>query len=284
MAFCAGKQILSGHAGLGLHLEVYDAEAEALCKGLSAATSHPLSIYMESLYACLDNQAVIAGFRQHPKGTSAATLQKCKDYVEIWNNRSRSQPSTCLEPGAAFVLWIPGHSGILGNKLANKEASCGAHLPLELHAKQMSTAGAKQWAHITANRDFITYRNSQPAHCRLRPDCACLQLHAELQLPRESLARLLAALSGHGNFAAYHTRFNHPDAKNCCHCGAYKTPTHFYYCRRSTHKELMKDKHGHLLTIKEILETAEGAAAFSQWEEISGFFKTAGQLELASHR
>ena len=82
VAFYAGRQIFIGHAGLGPHLEVYDAEAEALCRGLSAAISHSLATQMESLYACLDNQAVAMGIYQHPKGTRANTLQKCIKYLK----------------------------------------------------------------------------------------------------------------------------------------------------------------------------------------------------------
>ena len=152
-----------------------------------------------------------------------------------------------------------------------------SHLPLELHARQMSVAGAKRWAYTTAKRDFSTYRNSLPAHHRLRPDCARSQPHVELQLRRKSLARLLAARSGHGNLAAYHTRFNDTDAERRCRCGAHTTPTHFYYCRHSSHKELLKGTHGQPLTIKEILETAEGVLAFSRWEGISDFFKISGR-------
>ena len=224
---------------------------------------------MESLYACLDYQAVATGIYWHPKGTSANTLQKCIDYLEIWNNCPSSHLNTHFKPGSAFVLWVTGHKRILENKIADREALRGANLPLKTHARQMSIAGAKQWAHTTANQEFSTYQNSQPAHHCLRPDCACSQSHAELQLPQKSFA----ARSGHPNFEAYHTRFNHSDAEKRCRCWALTITTHFYYCSHSSHKELLRSKHGQLLTIKEILETAEGALAFSQWEETSNFFK-----------
>ena len=161
--------------------------------------------------------------------------------------------------------------------MADKEAQHGANLPLESHAKQMSVAGAKRWAHTTANQDFSTYQISQPTHHRLRPDCARLQAHAELRLPRKSLARLLAARSGYGNFAAYHARFNHPDAEKRCRCGAHTTPTHFYYCRHSSHKELLKGKQRQPLTIKELLRTIEGALPFSHWVKILNFFETSSR-------
>ena len=55
----------------------------------------------------------------------------------------------------------------------------------------------------------------------------------ELRLPRKLLHKLLAARTGHGDFAAYHRRFNHPDANLLCHCGQEKSPIHFLRCRAS---------------------------------------------------
>lgn len=53
----------------------------------------------------------------------------------------------------------------------------------------------------------------------------------ELRLPRHLFARILAARTGHGDFADYHERFNHEDAHLYCRCGARKSPVHFFFCR-----------------------------------------------------
>jgi len=61
---------------------------------------------------------------------------------------------------------------------------------------------------------------------------------AELQqLERPMLHRLLAARSGHGDFADYHKRFGHADASMKCSCGRQKSPSHIFYCRKLANRE-----------------------------------------------
>jgi len=61
---------------------------------------------------------------------------------------------------------------------------------------------------------------------------------AELQqLGRSVLHRLLAARSGHGDFAVYHRRFGHVDALLTCSCGRQKSPAHVFYCRKLANRE-----------------------------------------------
>jgi hypothetical protein len=55
----------------------------------------------------------------------------------------------------------------------------------------------------------------------------------ELDLPRATLARLLSIRSMHGDFAWYHRKFNHNDAKLTCSCGRDKTPEHLALCRKT---------------------------------------------------
>ena len=52
-----------------------------------------------------------------------------------------------------------------------------------------------------------------------------------LHLLRAVLDRLLAARSGHGDFAEYHERFKHDDALLTCSCRLRKELSHFYSCR-----------------------------------------------------
>ena len=149
-----------------------------------------------------------------------------------------------LAHGTAAALWISGHSGIAGNEAAAKKAFYGANLLLTSHTQQMSKAGAKTWARTATNNNFLTYRNALLERHRLHANYAQSRAPAELQSPRKNLAQLLAARSGHGNFAAYHDRFNYTEAERRCRCGALTSTTHFYYCRLNSHKELLLSKTG----------------------------------------
>ena len=57
----------------------------------------------------------------------------------------------------------------------------------------------------------------------------------ELSLPRWLLHHLIAARTGHGDFAAYHRRFKHKNAILECSCGQETSPTHFTRCRTHAH-------------------------------------------------
>ncbi len=70
------------------------------------------------------------------------------------------------------------------------------------------------------------------------------------------MGRLLAARSGHGDFADYNEIFNHEDALLTCSCGALKAPEHFTFCTRARarsrlHTPSRQDRAGWLLgTVK----------------------------------
>lgn len=84
----------------------------------------------------------------------------------------------------------------------------------------------------------------------------------ELSLPRGSLRRLLAARSGHGDFAQHQECFNHEDALLFCFCGQHKTPQHFYHC----HKGRRAAQHPWTgLACNEVLGTKTGAQLFNEW-------------------
>ncbi len=131
--------------------------------------------------------------------------------------------------------WAKAHSGLLGNEQADRLAKQGAQQPgrptggvtlawAQQQAKDWPTQeSARRW-HLEAPTRYVELA-IQPAP-RKGPK--------ELQIARSSLARLVAARTGHGDFAAYRQRFAFADgdnSRNRCSCGALKKPEHFFYCR-----------------------------------------------------
>ncbi|OJD27482.1 hypothetical protein ACJ73_01121 [Blastomyces percursus] len=101
----------------------------------------------------------------------------------------------------------------------------------------------------------------------------------ELALPRKHLGHLLAARTGHGDFAAYHQRWNHQDALLTCSCGRDKTPEHFFFCWKGRRAGRISTPPPPLCVgpkeaITWILGTKEGAKAFSSWCSKTAFFNT----------
>jgi len=93
----------------------------------------------------------------------------------------------------------------------------------------------------------------------------------ELGLNRGALGRILASRSCHGDFAAYHRRFNHPDATLNCSCGRPKSPLHFYFCSKSKARQLaQKAPTGE--SIPYLLGTTKGAQILTGWIIDSRFF------------
>ena len=93
----------------------------------------------------------------------------------------------------------------------------------------------------------------------------------ELFFPRATLGRLLAAWSGHGDFAQYHERFGHEDAKFECLCGRPKTPHHFYYCWEG-HKASPQPWRSQ--QVDEILRSKSGTRDIHEWLQRSHFYCT----------
>ncbi|KAI1005054.1 hypothetical protein K3495_g3162 [Podosphaera aphanis] len=148
--------------------------------------------------------------------------RRALEAAELWKSRPRLPH---ISEGQIHIRWVPGHVGIKGNEFADLEAKKGAAMPSP-HPPEFSFSSLRRW-HTEQNkiaRDKWWQTSRPPAYTQLEIANAPI-FHRELLLCRKDLGRVLAARMGHGDFAAYHTRFNHEDATLNCLCGSAKSPT-----------------------------------------------------------
>lgn len=83
-------------------------------------------------------------------------------------------------------------------------------------------------------------------------------------MSRKNLRLLLAARSGHGNFASYHHRLKHTEADTVGSGRQDRSPEHPFYCRKLRRKWLPRPSLSTGLNndIKWILGIVKGARAF----------------------
>ena len=86
----------------------------------------------------------------------------------------------------------------------------------------------------------------------------------ELLLGRKALGQIIADRAGYGDFAFYHKRFKHEEARLSCLCGSPKTPTHFLFCRILRRRNGRPAGHVNQLRIS-LLGTPDGAKILTEW-------------------
>ena len=211
-----GAAVPGGCGRLG-PAEVFDAEATGALEGLKAALTLPQASILQ-IFVCLDNLAAATCLIGTPSESSQAVFLEFQ--------------SLATSHGKVTVRWIPGHADILGNEQADALAKAGCTKPEPINAlptlaflrrtarKQPRDAFEAWWTQTEPER-------YKPLGLKTTTRCPL-----ELKLPRPILHHLLAARTHHGDFAAYHERFNHTDARLTCSCGRRKAPTHIFYCRK----------------------------------------------------
>jgi ribonuclease HI len=221
--------VTKGHGPAGPRIEVYDAEIMGAVEGLRAALEQPCIGYSTHLVILLDNLAaasLLTGYRPtpHRHGLSESFSQLAAQWMEA--------PSTLTMPRKPLqVRWIPGHSGIAGNELADKLAKLRSFI----YSPNIppSPAYLQQEAKILLRKDTYTvYDRKAPQAYKtlnIRPHIKESRSR-EHKLPRWVLGRLVAAHTGHGGFTAYHQQFNYTDYLESCSYGKTKTPVHFFCC------------------------------------------------------
>lgn len=139
------------------------------------------------------------------------------------------------------VRWCPGHQGIPGNDRADELAKAGSAGPPDPdpRAQQTTYSGAGTVLRaILSNIEKDWWRKElcerSPAYREWKFQYTPRKEPEELRLPRPLLGHYLAMRTGHGDFKAYHDRFNHQDANtSCAWCWKRTSPEHPVHCRYS---------------------------------------------------
>ncbi|KAJ6436009.1 mutator-like element [Purpureocillium lavendulum] len=203
--------------------EVFDAEAKGALEGLRAALNLPNP---RRIFVCLDNLGVATCLRGMPADSSQEVFLEFQ--------------ALATTHGAAEVRWIPGHTNIAGKRAGGRLGE-GGHLLARIRRRSPDTRYLRRTARQQSRDAFEAWWDAsapdqyKPLH--LKPATGC---PPELELPRPLLHHLLAARSRHGDFADYHEKFNHDDARLSCSCGRRKEPSHLFYCRKILPRHRMR--------------------------------------------
>lgn len=227
-AFRAGLEFAAGSASITPESHVFDAEAIGALKGLQAAAKAQPGA---RIWICVDSTSVIWGLRGDAPRSSQWAFLEFHDLVDLLRKQGTE----------VRVRWCPGHQGIPGNDRADELAKAGSAGPPDPdpRAQQTTYSGAGTVLRaILSNIEKDWWRKElcerSPAYREWKFQYTPRKEPEELRLPRPLLGHYLAMRTGHGDFKAYHDRFNHQDANtSCAWCWKRTSPEHPVHCRYS---------------------------------------------------
>ena len=233
--------------------EVYDAEIVGATAALKAAIL--ARRFGEKIFVLLDNQAAVQALQ-------TGKLTSCLQKTRIFHHVARKVN--------AVVRWVPGHSKITENDEADEQARAALQeLPAPQSTPEYITLAYLRRLMYQRRQDLIDEWWSKVLPARYKE--LDLQMRRrkppELNLSRRILHGLLAARTGHGDFAAYHRRFHHEDANLECDCGLENSPTHFFRCRKNA-AQVRKLRKG--ATLNEYINQLLGPQCVEKFTEFAG--------------
>ena len=263
------QELVRGQVPLGQTAEVYDAEIEGALAGIRAASAHLMARFATRVTVCLDNEeAAIRLFSGVPTDSSAAAILDFQASRLAWTSRDRAGTAA---PGAVDIRWCPAHVGIAGNEIADQLAKAACQMAT---ARQSTTIARAKL--LLKQRYEAAAKSYWQEHCPERYARLAIEfttrMPTELFLSRPCLGRILAARSGHGDFAAYHERFHHDEAELFCQCGERKAPDHFTNCMAVNPSFTRVAPPSCPDLVQWALATKAGVKAFSKWLVDTRFF------------
>ncbi|KAF8757962.1 Reverse transcriptase (RNA-dependent DNA polymerase) [Rhizoctonia solani] len=222
----------------------------AMCLNSAARIAEQVQAKRIIIYC--DNQAAvkaISSLHRHPAQYASRTFhQHAQQFLEKDTSRHIT------------VKWLPGHSKIDGNELAD-EAAKGSEMlqPTPVFNRTITWARTRATKRATSSWGKVWNEHiiSRPDSDTFIPRPPALKLHPIFNrptYPRNVQCRLVQFLTGHGFYGAYSARF-HPHIDPQCQCGEpSQTPEHLLmFCPET-------EKYRHIIT---------DASPEHSWKEIS---------------
>jgi len=200
---------------LGKYASVFQAEVTGILNSCLEIIKR--NRFKTPIFICTDSQAAIKSLTKN-KITSALILE-CRDALEMISRQNQTS-----------LVWVPGHSGIEGNEIADELAKTASSTPI------MGPEPVIPVSLTTLNRFVSEWKNNKfttewRAVGTARQAKNCIKINKSntkffLSLSRKHLKRLIDILTGHCRLNNHLHIMGISNTPNCEKCGDVETAEH----------------------------------------------------------